>query len=151
WRSPWFRNYFSEWLAGVTDIEFVRAQYDASIAYADYCLAPVLDRLEASNLAETLLLVVADHGEELDEHGCWFDHHGLYETNVRVPLLLRSPEISAGAVRPDLATLLDLAPTVLTAAGLPDLPARHQMPGRVIADCGLRIGTTETQRHGEER
>ena len=44
WQSPWFRNYFSEWLTGVTDIEFVRAQYDASIAYADYCLAPILDR-----------------------------------------------------------------------------------------------------------
>jgi arylsulfatase A-like enzyme len=37
WRSPWFANYFAEWLAGVTDRRYVVAQYDASVAYADAC------------------------------------------------------------------------------------------------------------------
>src|SRR5262249_20083233 len=116
WESPWFRNYFSEWMPGVTDIEFVRAQYDASIAYTDHCFGALFDRLAAPDLAETLLIVGADHGEELDEHGCWFDHHGLYETNVRVPLLIRPPGGGSrrGPVDAGDVTLLDLAPTVLS-------------------------------------
>ena len=92
WRSAWFANYFAEWLPGVTDIRYVTAQYDASVAYADACLAHLFQRLtELGHWEDTLVLLCADHGEELDEHGCWFDHHGLYETNVRVPLLLRFP------------------------------------------------------------
>ena len=42
-------------------------------------------------LDETLIVLTADHGEELDEHGCWFDHHGLYEPNIRIPFVLRLP------------------------------------------------------------
>src|SRR5437588_10533810 len=93
WTSPWFANYFSEWMPGVRDIAFVKAQYDAGIAYADACLAHVLNRLGELDLwDETLVLVQSDHGEELDDHGCWFDHHGLYDTNLRVPLLVRLPD-----------------------------------------------------------
>src|SRR5207249_2124312 len=82
WKSAWFANYFSEWLSGVRDIEYVRAQYDAEVAYTDLCIARILHRLDELNLVDnTLLIVGADHGEELDDHGCWFDHHGLYDTN----------------------------------------------------------------------
>ena len=121
--SPWFANYFAEWLAGVRDIEFVKAQYDASIAYSDACLAHVFNRLSELDLWEdTLVILQADHGEELDEHGCWFDHHGLYDTNVRVSLLMRFPgRRHAGQAVPQMVSLLDLAPTVLQALGLPGL------------------------------
>jgi arylsulfatase A-like enzyme len=134
WRSPWFANYFREWLDGVTDIEFVKAQYDASIAYADACLAQVFARLDAlGHHDDTLVVLCADHGEELDEHGCWFDHHGLYDTNVRIPLLLRLPgRRGAGQVIPDLVTGLDLAPTILDALGLEEVAHRHGMAGRSL-------------------
>jgi len=126
WSSPWFCNYFSEWMPGVRDIEFVKAQYDAGIAYSDACLAHVFNRLgELSLWDDTLVLLQADHGEELDEHGCWFDHHGLYETNVRVPLIVRFPGAKhAGRVAPDLLSLVDLAPAVLQTLGLPDAAFR---------------------------
>lgn len=132
WASPWFANYFSEWLPGVRDIEFVKAQYDAGIAYSDACLAHVFNRLGELGLwDDTLLLVHADHGEELDDHGCWFDHHGLYETNVRVPLLMRLPGRRwAGTRCNGTAALYDLAPTVLELLGLSGLaPA---MEGRSL-------------------
>jgi arylsulfatase A-like enzyme len=121
WQSEWFANYFREWLEGVTDIEYVKAQYDASIAYADLCIAHILNRLAELELEEeTLLLLGADHGEELDDHGCWFDHHGLYETNVRVPLLMRYPgRLPGGTTLDGLVSLMDLAPTVMDLAGLP--------------------------------
>lgn len=132
WRSPWFANYFSEWLDGVRDIEFVKAQYDAGIAYSDACLAHVFNRLGELRLwDDTLVLLQADHGEELDEHGCWFDHHGLYDTNVRVPLLVRFPGARhSGRVEPEMLSLVDLAPAVLHSLGLEDAGAL--MPGAAL-------------------
>jgi arylsulfatase A-like enzyme len=134
WQSPWFANYFSEWMAGVRDIEFVRAQYDAEVAYTDVCIARVLNHLEELGLSdETLLIVGADHGEELDDHGCWFDHHGLYDTNVRVPLLMRLPgRLPAGAVVEPMVSLLDLAPTVLDLLGLSEIAIQERLIGRSL-------------------
>lgn len=134
WQSAWFSNYFAEWMGGVRDIEYVRAQYDAEVAYTDLCVAHVANRLEELGLAaETLLIIGADHGEELDDHGCWFDHHGLYDTNVRVPLLMRLPErLPAGRAVPGMISLLDVAPTVLALAGAPEIAAREGMPGRSL-------------------
>ena len=122
WASPWFANYFSEWLEGVRDIEFVKAQYDAGIAYSDACLAHVFNRLgELRRWDDTLVIVQSDHGEELDEHGCWFDHHGLYDTNVRVPLLFRLPGArQGGQVVPELISLTEVAPAVAELLGVRD-------------------------------
>ena len=127
WESPWFKRYFEEWIPGVTDIEFVKAQYDASIAYSDHCVGIVLDQLRRiGRWEDTVIIVQADHGEELDDHGMWFDHHGLYETNVRVPFLIRFPgDIHAGKSINGLTTLLDIAPTILKALEIPPL----KLPG----------------------
>lgn len=135
WRSAWFANYFAEWLTGVTDIRYVLAQYDASIAYTDACLAHLMQCLtELDRWRDTLVVLTADHGEELDDHGYWFDHHGLYETNVRVPLLLRFPDgRGAGRGFSDLVTALDLAPTVLDVLDHADLVPIHGMQGRSLA------------------
>jgi arylsulfatase A-like enzyme len=134
WQSAWFANYFAEWMEGVRDVEFVRAQYDAEVAYADLCVSHILNRLEELNLAEeTLLIVNADHGEELDDHGCWFDHHGLYDTNVRVPLLMRLPgRLPAGHVVSSMTSLLDVAPTILDLLGQPEIATRDGMHGRSL-------------------
>lgn len=142
WQSEWFKNYFSEWMPGVTDIEFVKAQYDAGIAYSDACLAHVFNRLsELGHWDDTLVVIQADHGEELDDHGCWFDHHGLYDTNVRVPLLLRLPGAKhAGRVIEPMTAMMDLAPTVLSLLGQPELSAG--MDGRSLG--ALIEGSSET-------
>jgi arylsulfatase A-like enzyme len=132
WASPWFANYFSEWMPGVRDIEFVKAQYDAGIAYSDACLARVFERLGELGLwDDTLVLIQGDHGEELDDHGCWFDHHGLYDTNVRVPLILRRPGTPAGGMIEPMVSFVDLAPTVLELLGQAELAAGMQ--GRSLA------------------
>ena len=131
WKSPWFRRYFEEWMPGVTDIEFVKAQYDASIAYSDSCVGVILDRLRDLNLmSDTLVIVQSDHGEELDDHAMWFDHHGLYDTNARVPFLLQLPGGSdAGKVITGMTTLFDVIPTILDVAGL---QAEDGLPGRSL-------------------
>lgn len=122
WRCEAFRWYFHEWMPGVTDIEFPKAQYDAQLAYLDVCLARLFNRLQELDLMDkTLLVFTADHGEELDEHGCWFDHHGLYDTNTHIPLILHLPGVIPAGVRvPGMTAAMDVAPTILDYAGILD-------------------------------
>jgi arylsulfatase A-like enzyme len=129
-----FTLYFQQWMGGVTDIRFPCAQYDAEIAYVDTALGHVFNRLDELDLAEgTLVIVTSDHGECLDEHECWFDHHGLYEQNVRVPLLMRQPgRIPAGRRIGGFARLTDVAPTILEAVGLGELADAERMEGRSL-------------------
>jgi arylsulfatase A-like enzyme len=129
WAFEPFVEYFRAWMPGVTDREFPRAQYAACVRALDHGVQRLWEMLgRAGCLEDTLVLLTADHGEELGEHGIWFDHHGLYETNLRVPLVAWCPgRVPRGRVADGLATLLDVAPTVLRAMGLevpPDLPGR---------------------------
>lgn len=127
-----FRAYFEQWLGGVTDIQFPVAQYDAEIAYVDTALEPLLGRLTALGQEEdTLVVLLADHGEIMDEHEGYFDHHGLYDANVRIPLILRLPgRLPAGQVVDRFVRTVDVAPTILDLLGAGDLAARVGMTGQ---------------------
>jgi arylsulfatase A-like enzyme len=128
---PAFQYYFEEWMPGTRDVEFPKAQYDAAIAYCDACLAKFFDRLrEMPGYEETLVVVTADHGEELDEHQMWFDHHGLYDTNLHVPLIISCPErVPEGLRLGGLVRHLDVAPTILEFADLEDAAEEARMEG----------------------
>ena len=104
----------------VTDVEYVRAMYDAEIRYLDDGIAELLGALDGAGLADdTMVIFFADHGEEMYEHDVFFDHHGLYEGNIHCPLIVRWPgKASSGHVVPHLVQHVDLAPTILEAAGL---------------------------------
>ena len=134
WAFEPFRWYFQEWMPDVTDIEFPKAQYDASIAYMDACFAHVLERLDYHGLTEdTLLIITADHGEELDEHGHWFDHHGLYDTNIHIPLIMRCPGwLPSGKRIGGITQMPDIAPTILEFLDLKAIAEREQMTGRSL-------------------
>lgn len=96
----------------------LRRLYDAGVAETDAAVGHFLDRLrEEGRYDDALILVVADHGESLGEAG-HFMHERLQEETLRVPLLVKWPRGKAG-VRRDLAETVDLAPTILAAAGLP--------------------------------
>ncbi len=133
WDFEPFRDYFHEWMPGVTDVEFPKSQYDAELAYLDVCLEHMLVMLRARGLdRDTLIIFCADHGEELDEHRMWFDHHGLYETNVHVPLILWAPgHVPAGRTFDGLVTHYDIAPTVLEACGV-ELTGAERIAGRSL-------------------
>ena len=131
---PAFQYYFQEWMPGLTDVEFPKAQYDAEIAYVDAALAHVWARLSQMAADEQpAVIVTSDHGEELDEHRMWFDHHGLYETNLHVPLVLYHPERLAGGRRlGGLTRHQDLAPTVLDLLGLGDAAEEQRLEGQSL-------------------
>ncbi|MFN7976654.1 MAG: sulfatase-like hydrolase/transferase [Vicinamibacterales bacterium] len=98
--------------------------YDAEIAYADAALGNTLAALTASGrLAHTLVVVAADHGEALGDHG--ERTHGLfaYEATLRVPLVLWAPGAVPAQVLEGPARLVDVLPTVLDLTGVNAVPS----------------------------
>ena len=111
-----FRDYFRTWMPpGLTDKDYVIAQYDGAIAYMDACIQTLFTELESLGLAEeTIVVLNADHGETLYDHECWFDHHGIYDNTLRVPLIIRYPgKLPAGKRVAGYNQHKDLMPTLL--------------------------------------
>jgi arylsulfatase A-like enzyme len=106
--------------------------YDGAVRGADRVVGQLLEQLRQRGLEDEVLVVVtADHGEFLGEHGLWGHVHGLYEPVLAVPLVLAGPGQPRGVCHPATARLIDVAPTVLEAAGVPQAlwPLVH---GRVL-------------------
>ncbi len=101
--------------------EHLERLYDGSLAFADHEIGRLRDTLESLGLWErTVVIVAADHGEELYEHG-WIGHNvDLYEPSTHVPLIVRFPKGTgpAGLRIPALVDLLDLAPTIADVFGV---------------------------------
>lgn len=100
--------------------KFKSAPYDGEIAYADAQVGRLLDALRKHGLYdETLIAVMADHGESLGAHG--ENTHGvfLYDETLHVPLLIKLALNRAGGTKVESRVgLVDVAPTLLSAAGL---------------------------------
>ena len=93
--------------------------YAGEVAFMDAAIGRLLHALAAKGLeAETLVVAVADHGEGLGEHGEPTHGYFLYDSTLRVPLILAGPGVPPGLVVPGGVTLADLAPTMLEALGL---------------------------------
>jgi arylsulfatase A-like enzyme len=129
WSWEPFKWYFHEWMPGVTDAEYVNNLYDGETVYMDTHLRGLFDAL-APVREDTLVILTADHGEVLNDHPGYYDHHGLYEANVHVPLIFFQPGTVPEGVRvPGWVQNQDLAPTILELAGIPD---REGMEGRSL-------------------
>lgn len=105
------------------DLARINAIYDSDISYQDDQLGKLYRALEDWGIArETLIIVTADHGEEMWEHGICGHGATLRETVLRVPLLMHYPaRIPGGQVIDEGADGVDLLPTVLDALGRPAL------------------------------
>ncbi len=120
--------------------EGLRDLYDGEIAYLDHLVGRLVRFLEASGrLDRTLLIVTSDHGENLGDH-LPLDHQlGLWETLIHVPLVVRWPGGGHDEVRRDLVSLVDIAPTVLAAAGIPADGPLAGRPGLTVSDVRAEI------------
>ena len=100
------------------------AAYDSQVAAVDAHIGHLLDVLDELELADdTLVIVTADHGEELGEHNFYLYHlASVYQQVLSVPWVLRWPgQLPAGRVVSDDVENIDIAPTVLALLGL-ELP-----------------------------
>jgi arylsulfatase A-like enzyme len=113
-------------------VERATALYDGEIAYTDAQIGRLLDGLAPLGLADDVVTVItADHGESLGEHDFYFDHgEFLYDTCLRVPLVIHAPGYSSVRVN-DLVGTIDVAPTILellAASPLVDIQGRSLVP-----------------------
>ena len=124
WKHPLGQLARDTWLrrreGPITDATYVEALYDREICHLDEVVGELLNTLDELGLAEnTLVMLVGDHGESMTEHGIYFEHHGLYETTIRVPMIVRLPGVVPEGVRlPQIFQHHDIAPTLLEAADL---------------------------------
>lgn len=109
------------------DVREWRARYAAGVRVFDRQLGRFLAELRQNGVLDHALVVVtADHGEELADHGGWDHGHGLDDHQLHVPLLVRLPGGALGGRRVgDVVSLVDVMPTLLAWAGAP-LPAAAQ-------------------------
>jgi arylsulfatase A-like enzyme/Tfp pilus assembly protein PilF len=95
--------------------------YRGEVAWTDSLIGELRTALEARGLLErSLVVLTADHGEGLGDHGERFHGFFVYDTTVRVPLILRLPGAArAGTVIGDPVSHVDLLPTILDAVAAP--------------------------------
>jgi arylsulfatase A-like enzyme/tetratricopeptide (TPR) repeat protein len=154
---------------------FAERPYDGEVAATDAALAELLAGCRRLRPDNWLTVLTSDHGEGLGEHGEQTHAFFLYESTLRVPLILHAPgEVPAGEVISEPVGLIDLAPTILELAGsddrrlIPDgiaLDPRRQPPRRDLVSetlagmegCGwspafsLRHGTQKVIRSARSR
>jgi arylsulfatase A-like enzyme/Flp pilus assembly protein TadD len=107
--------------------------YDGEVAYSDELVGRLLDTLDRQGRrADTLVVVTSDHGEGLGEHGESVHGFFVYQSTLRVPLLLRGPGIAAGTRLAVTARSPDLVPTVLDLLGVARAPGLR-LSGRTLA------------------
>ena len=120
------------------DVPVVRALYDGVMADVDERLGRVFDQLTQSGLMErTVIIISADHGEELLEHG-WVGHAStsydakLYEELTHVPLIIRLPDGSRAGRYDALVQNVDVMPTVLDILEIDQYRVSPAMQGRSL-------------------
>ena len=109
------------------------ALYDGAIAFTDEQFGRIVTALKERGMYEdTLIVLMADHGEALGDHGGWGHGTTLYDEQIRIPCVVKLPrrQMSSG-VRDGIAELIDVGPTVLDYAGI---PAPEAFQGRSLRD-----------------
>jgi len=97
---------------------WVHAQYDAEVWYTDKHLGRVLDAIEKAPWAsDTAIVLTADHGEALGDHGMSWHGSEIWESLVRVPLVIYVPGVTPKHV-PVKRSHIDLVPTLLELMGI---------------------------------
>ncbi len=111
--------------------------YDGALAYVDQQIGRLLEGLARARPGhERLVVVVGDHGESLGEHD--EASHGIlaYDATLHVPLVVAGPGFPPGRRSDALARTVDIAPTILAAAGASPLPGSNgrSLAGRLAAE-----------------
>lgn len=118
------------------DINYIIALYDEGINYADELIGNFLNYLsELKLLDKTIIVLTADHGEELFDHDWFFHVYNLYEGTIRVPLIIRIPSLKLEKKKiAHQVQLIDLMPTILELIGIePNMQAEgHSLLSLII-------------------
>ena len=103
---------------GDADRQRIVDLYDGNLAYTDRQLGRLLRGLaRRGRLDRTLVIVTADHGEELWDHRNFFHGQSLYDELLHVPMLVRFPDVGHGRVVESIVSTVDVVPTIASVMG----------------------------------
>ena len=129
-KTVWGRYLLKGWLGklvekGIRNPDYIEALYDAEIMYTDDKVKKIYEKLEELGIIDdTIIIITADHGESMGEHDIFYDHHGLYEWDIRIPLIVRYPEKVPKGTKVDVFVQhTDIVPTILDVASC--TPGEH--------------------------
>jgi len=107
---------------------FADDPYSGEIAFVDQCIGEIIDQLETSRLMDsTLIVLVADHGESLGEHGESEHGYFVYHSTTHIPMIIKRPGNRAAGRIGTKASLVDIVPTILAQLGIQNPAATHGM------------------------
>ena len=107
--------------------------YDAEVARADGCLKSVVAAARERAGSDLVIAVLGDHGESLGEHGESTHGFFLYQSTLRIPLIVTAPGMTGGTRLDGIARTADVLPTVLALAGAeapPGIDGTNVLAGR---------------------
>ena len=129
--------------------KYLLAHYDGEIAYLDYHMAKLFERLKELNIYDnTMIIITSDHGEFFGEHDFWLHGYELYEEVLKIPLIIKYPSsLPKKGIYLKRVSLVDIMPTILNFLKLPlpeDLQGINLFEGtsRVMAEIYLHKYTT---------
>jgi len=107
-----------------TDKAYLEALYDGEVAYNDHYFGKMVEGLRSQGVYEnTLIVVLADHGEEFWDHGSVGHGHSIYNELVHTPLFVRCPgSVSRGTRYSEVLSTAGLVPTITDVLGVDSLP-----------------------------
>ena len=115
----------------VEDQDHYSALYDGEVAYSDYQIGRVINKLKELNILENSLIVItSDHGENLYEHSYEYGHYGVYDSSIRIPLIFSMPQkLSQHKKIKQIVQSIDMTPTILD---LVDIEKPDQFQGKSL-------------------
>jgi len=152
WKSPRELGYIvKDPDSLISDQEFrgLRAEYEGEIGYLDGWVGKLVKGLaERGKLDATFLVLLADHGEHLGDHHLLDHKFSVYESLIRVPLIVRYPSTVPPGVRVhDTVQTIDLVPTLARLCGFEALEAEgRELPWNDSPNLPQRIAYSEIAR-----
>ncbi|MCJ7693509.1 MAG: sulfatase-like hydrolase/transferase [Sedimentisphaerales bacterium] len=111
--------------------KFADNLYAGEIAYTDYCIAQVIQKLKDLGLFDsTLLIITGDHGEMLGEHREQEHGYFIYQSAIKVPLIFKLPQQRKSKNIKDTVSLIDIVPTICSLLNIQPPP---QLQGKDLS------------------
>lgn len=118
--NMWSEYYLGQKEFTPAELRHLNELYDAELLFTDHLVGKMMDGLRSlGHWDDTVFIVTSDHGENIGDHGHMDHVFSLYETTVKIPLIIHDPpRFPQGSVDHRPVTLADIFPTVLDAAGV---------------------------------
>ena len=119
--------------------------YAGEIAFTDHCIGQVLEKIKQLQLDDTTLIIItADHGEMLGEHGEFSHAYFIYQPVVKVPLIFKLPRQHKAEIFRETVGLVDIVPTI---CGLLDIEIPKDIHGVDLSNCLTKNKPPKQNRH----